>query len=594
MLTIRDDDFDPFAADLFLNEFFINSPGNDPPHEFVELKGTPDLPMGSLYYLAVEGLIGEREGSAEKVVDLGTYQNGAAAADGKGYSLLTPEAQDFAYWVPAGTTQIDDLGSIGTENVASQNDSTTYFLLFSPRTRLTTTEFDYDWDNDGSLDLPSGVEIVDSVGVRVLGVEDQLYGPSTNRVAFAVTDPDVDAISRSRDNVQANRGSAWFGGDLFPAGDDYLLYENGESFFLPVTGAAMTPGEPNTGTNIQSPLVSLTSAVLNANGSVRASFSGPVSQVNIGDGGVASPASNIFGAGISISDTNGMVIPTVDTLPVVSGLGTNTLTLTFSGAGVAGGMLPAGSYNLNFYGNGIIANGRATDVANDGSQIDGFFTQVLNVVAGPSGDFNNDGNLDCMDINALTAEIAAGTNTARFDLTNDGLVNLDDRDQWLVLGGAANLTSGNPYLLGDANLDGQVDGSDFGVWNANKFQTLAAWCSGDFNADGNIDGSDFGIWNTNKFRSSDAALNSVSHPVAWNPVVMSSSAREARKVPSQTVGTESTARGERVMGAVATPIPSRAPQPAFAFRCTAERTLSEDGDRDEVIEEVFAGWNGLV
>lgn len=54
-----------------------------------------------------------------------------------------------------------------------------------------------------------------------------------------------------------------------------------------------------------------------------------------------------------------------------------------------------------------------------------------------------------------------------------------------------------------ANLDGVVDGLDFGVWNAHKFTNQAAWCQGDFNADGAIDGSDFGVWNAHKFRSAN-------------------------------------------------------------------------------------------
>jgi hypothetical protein len=41
--------------------------------------------------------------------------------------------------------------------------------------------------------------------------------------------------------------------------------------------------------------------------------------------------------------------------------------------------------------------------------------------------------------------------------------------RWLSLAGAANLPSGNAYLPGDATLDGFVDGSDFGIWNANQF-----------------------------------------------------------------------------------------------------------------------------
>ena len=119
----------------------------------------------------------------------------------------------------------------------------------------------------------------------------------------------------------------------------------------------------------------------------------------------------------------------------------------------------------------------------------------------PDGDFNDDGHYDCLDIDMLIADIAAGLNSPAFDLTGDTLVNLDDRDAWLAEAGAANLPSGNPYLLGDANLDGVVDGSDFGRWNAHKFTVVAEWCSGDFNADGRVDGSDFGIWNSHKFTS---------------------------------------------------------------------------------------------
>ena len=120
------------------------------------------------------------------------------------------------------------------------------------------------------------------------------------------------------------------------------------------------------------------------------------------------------------------------------------------------------------------------------------------------GDFDDDGDYDCDDVNALVADIAAGNNSAGFDLTGDGSVNLDDRDAWLAEAGANNLVSGRPYLLGDANLDGDVDGSDFGAWNGNKFTSTAAWCAGDFDANGGIDGSDFGIWNGNKFTSANA------------------------------------------------------------------------------------------
>ncbi len=118
-------------------------------------------------------------------------------------------------------------------------------------------------------------------------------------------------------------------------------------------------------------------------------------------------------------------------------------------------------------------------------------------------DLNGDGQIDCVDVDSLVAEIVAGTNGSDFDLTGDGLVNRQDLDEWRIQGGAANLPSGNPYLIGDANLDGVVDGQDFIAWNIHKFTNEPSWCHGDFTADGVIDGQDYVAWNIHKFTSSD-------------------------------------------------------------------------------------------
>lgn len=121
------------------------------------------------------------------------------------------------------------------------------------------------------------------------------------------------------------------------------------------------------------------------------------------------------------------------------------------------------------------------------------------------GDFDDDGDYDCHDIDALTTAIAAGSTDLSFDLTGDGDLNLADRDAWLAEGALANGFA-SPYLLGDANLDGTVNGMDFLIWNANKFTATAGWCNGDFNADGSVNGGDFLNWNAFKFQSSDALV----------------------------------------------------------------------------------------
>lgn len=453
-LTIRDNDFNPFSSDLLLNEIWINSPGNDPPHEFVELKGAAGIGLGSLYYVAVEGLVGDRTGAAEKVVDLGGFSSGS-----NGITLITPDAADFAFDVPAGTTQIDRLGSIGTENVASQNDTTTYMLLYSPQVDLTTTTFDYDWNESGALELLSlpGVEIVDSLGVVVQGVSDQTYGPGSNRAQFAVTDPDVDAVSRQATSTVRNRGADWFGGDLFPAGDDYLLYEAGESFGLPVTGAALSPGEANV--SATSTLVALTNTTANPDGTVTLTFDGPISQLNEGDGGFVSPG----GTAISITNVPAdgelpVAVPGVDAVPTITGLGTNTLTLAFTGSSVTSGQLPSGSYQLNLVGNAIISNGRATDVANDGTALDGSFAFALDISANPlNADYNSDVMVDSADY-TVWRDTLGSTTDLRADGDNSGTVDIGDYGTWVSEFGQSSpaaATIAAPIVLAEA-----ADGED--------------------------------------------------------------------------------------------------------------------------------------
>jgi hypothetical protein len=46
-------------------------------------------------------------------------------------------------------------------------------------------------------------------------------------------------------------------------------------------------------------------------------------------------------------------------------------------------------------------------------------------------------------------------------------------------------------LLGDANLDGLVNGSDFNILAANFNQSITGWDQGDFNYDGLVNATDF-------------------------------------------------------------------------------------------------------
>ena len=125
-----------------------------------------------------------------------------------------------------------------------------------------------------------------------------------------------------------------------------------------------------------------------------------------------------------------------------------------------------------------------------------FFTLVPEMAELP-GDFDMDGQYGCDDIDALSIAISAGNNDMRFDLTSDGVIDGVDQAVWLELAGVA-AGIGGAFHVGDANLDGFVDTSDFNLWNQNKFTSGAAWCGGDFNHDGTTDVSDFNLWNFSK------------------------------------------------------------------------------------------------
>ncbi len=197
--------------------------------------------------------------------------------------------------------------------------------------------------------------------------------------------------------------------------------------------------------------------------------------------------------------------------------------VTYSVLDVAGSLALAGGWLDVSFANGFVPSfGDSFDVLDFGS-LQGTFAEIvlpggrgqwnvsrlesdgiLSFVGTLAGDFNADESFDCLDVDALVVEIAASTNNLAFDITGDGVVDVDDLGQWLAHAGAVNLPTGEAYRPGDANLDGSVDTSDFNIWNANKFGSDGGWCGADFNADGVTDVSDFGVWNSNKFTSSSA------------------------------------------------------------------------------------------
>ena len=95
------------------------------------------------------------------------------------------------------------------------------------------------------------------------------------------------------------------------------------------------------------------------------------------------------------------------------------------------------------------------------------------------GDFYSDGQLDAMDIDELSMVIRLGTHSKRYDLTDDDLVNEDDRAMWVH--------ELKHTYFGDANLDGEFNSSDMTqVFAAGKYETgeEGGWANGDWSGDG--------------------------------------------------------------------------------------------------------------
>ena len=105
---------------------------------------------------------------------------------------------------------------------------------------------------------------------------------------------------------------------------------------------------------------------------------------------------------------------------------------------------------------------------------------------GTAGDFDGDGDLDAADIDALSA--AVGGNDLAFDLTGDGAVDEQDRTTWI--------RDLKKTWVGDANLDGLFDSSDFvSVFGIGEYEDAEAgnsgWSDGDWNGDFDFNSSDF-------------------------------------------------------------------------------------------------------
>ncbi|MCA9262213.1 MAG: right-handed parallel beta-helix repeat-containing protein [Planctomycetales bacterium] len=167
------------------------------------------------------------------------------------------------------------------------------------------------------------------------------------------------------------------------------------------------------------------------------------------------------------------------------------------------GPLPAGTYQLTLFGTAHADNaGNLLD--GESAAIPGSdYVRVFQVLA---GDFDGSGDVDAHDIDALysvidsDSVIDSGNASGGYDLDGDGDIDQGDVDHLV------HEILGTEY--GDANLDGQVDATDFGAWDDHRFTSGTGWAEADFNGDGVTDGLDFNVWNAHKFHESASMAHS--------------------------------------------------------------------------------------
>jgi len=108
--------------------------------------------------------------------------------------------------------------------------------------------------------------------------------------------------------------------------------------------------------------------------------------------------------------------------------------------------------------------------------------RVAALYVAPPGDFDGDGDVDALDIDALADAIRLGLTDAKYDLTGDSLINTADLD--MMVRSLVETTIGNGTEYGDFSLDGQIDTTDL-TRLATFYGPGTKWSEG--NANRNID-----------------------------------------------------------------------------------------------------------
>lgn len=170
-----------------ISEIFFNPPGTDAPNEYIELFGAPNATVGSgTYLLFLEGdnpttpssTPGVRPGDIGGIFDLGGRTFGS-----NGYLVLRQFSSPHTVNAAANTLTAASAGwgGLGFNTSATvagdiENISFTAMTVSIGSGSAPVWGSQLDSNNDGTLELPAGWSILDSIGVGDTGATDRLYG----------------------------------------------------------------------------------------------------------------------------------------------------------------------------------------------------------------------------------------------------------------------------------------------------------------------------------------------------------------------------------------------------------------------------------
>jgi hypothetical protein len=300
--------------------------------------------------------------------------------------------------------------------------------------------------------------------------------------------------------------------------------------------------------------------------------SGSTLDVNLGSGGpvsISASGSNITasqnGVQITLSGFTGVTITDTASNDVLNFNGPLARPLTFVNTGtstinVNGGTLTFAVGTINI-GNLFVASGAAASLTPATTSTPSILI-VNSFSLGPTSVFDVANNEVLINygagpdpITSIAALIASGYNagawngngiissTAQTTGASYGLGYADAADP----GNPASLQSGQIEilytLLGDANLDGKVNGTDFNLMATNFNQAVTnGWDEGDFNYDGKVNGTDFVLLSANFNQYSmiaSVAVVTPATPVASSGLTTTDSASASEADAGLDVGTKS-------------------------------------------------------